>query len=121
MIRKKFWNLRGYATIVLSRFVLKIKNVGEKEELLKARLVIVAHVDPDKAQVVNEAPTLLKSSIRLIVAFAAAHSFKMWSRDVPQAFGQSKDASSRKVYIGAPRKDEVLKHIDFPKSFFYRQ
>ena len=78
------------ATVLQSRFVLTIKNVGEKEELLKARLVIMGHIDPDKARVVKEAPTLLKSSIRLIIAFSAAHSFKLWTRDVPQAFDKEK-------------------------------
>ena len=102
------------ATVLQSRFVLTIKNVGEKDELLKARLVIMGHVDPDKARVVNEAPTLLKSSMRIIIALGLAHSFEIWCRDVSQAFVQSRDALPRRVYIRAPKNDNVLQRIGAP-------
>ncbi len=50
--------------ILQSRFVLTIKNHGEEDEFFKARLVILCHVDPEKSRVVNDAPTVMKSSIR---------------------------------------------------------
>ncbi len=54
-------------SILQSRFVLAIKNKGEPAEKFKARLVILGHVDPEKPRVVNEAPTVMKSSIRLLL------------------------------------------------------
>jgi len=55
------------STILQSRFVLAIKNASESDEYFKARLVILGHIDPDKPRVVNEAPTVMKSSIRLTI------------------------------------------------------
>ncbi len=82
------------ATILQSRFVLTIKHFENPDEYFKARLVISGHIDPDKPRVVNEAPTVLKSSVRLAVALTASKSFPIWSHDISQAFLQSEDPAS---------------------------
>ncbi len=53
----------------------QLKNFGKPDQYYKARLVTLGHVDPDKPRVVNEAPTVLKSSIRLEVSLIASHGF----------------------------------------------
>ncbi len=90
------------ATILKSRFVLTIKTFENPDEYFKARLVILGHIDPHKPRVVNEAPTVLKSSVRLAVALIASKSFQIWSRDISQAFLQSEDPLRRTVYVRPP-------------------
>lgn len=68
-------------TILQSRFVLNIKNFEEADQYFRARLVIYGHIYPDKPRIVNQAPTVLSSSIRLIN--------NLWSRNISQAFVQS--------------------------------
>ncbi len=82
------------ATVLQFRFVLTIKNAENPDQYFKARLLILGHVDPDKPRVVNEAPTVLKSSIRLAIAMIASHGYKIWSRDISQAFLQSGRSSA---------------------------
>ncbi len=62
------------------------KNLENPDEYFKARLVILGHIDTEKPRVVNEAPTVLKSSIRLAIALIAGKGFQIWSRDISQAF-----------------------------------
>jgi len=103
-------------TILQSRFVLTIKNFNEKDEYFKARLVILGHVDPDKPRVVCEAPTVLKSSVRLLLSLAATYGFKIWSRDISQAFIQSDEPLRRTVYVKPPKGENVLDQIGAPKG-----
>lgn len=81
-------DLPANPTILQTRFVLNIKNFTESDEYFKARLVILEHIDPDKARIVNAAP-VLRSSIRMIITLSALFRFKLWSRDTSQAFIQS--------------------------------
>ena len=63
------------ANILRGRFVLIIKEPGTEVEMFKARFVIQGHEDPEKTSTVTEAPTILKHSIRLLIAFAAVYNF----------------------------------------------
>ncbi len=99
------------ATILQSRFVLTIKNFENPDEYFKARLVILGHIDPEKPRVVKEAPTVLKSSIRLAIALIAGKGFQIWSRDISQAFLQSEDPLRRTVYIRPPKGEHILERI----------
>ncbi len=58
------------------RFVLTIKNADSSDQYFKARLVIPIHVDPDKPRVVSEAPSVLKSPIRLGITMIASRGYK---------------------------------------------
>ncbi len=52
------------------------KNFENPDEYFKARLVILGHIDVEKPRGVNEAPTVLKSSIRLAIALIAGKASK---------------------------------------------
>ncbi len=55
----------------------------------------------------NEAPTFLKSSIRLAIAIIASYGFNTWSRELCHAFLQSEYPLRRTVYV-RPRKGENI-------------
>ncbi len=55
----------------------------------KSRLIIRRYRDTQKVLVVTEAPTILRSSIILILALSSMYDFHLWPRDVKQAFIQS--------------------------------
>ncbi len=52
------------ATVLNARVVHSIEFDSEGRPVYKSRLVIQGHRDPEKDRVVNEAPTLLRSSVR---------------------------------------------------------
>ncbi len=90
-------------TVLQSRFVLTIKNHGEPTEYFKARLYILGHLDPEKPKVVNQAPTVLESSTRLLISLIASFEFLLLSRDITLTFIQCKDKLKRDVYVRPPK------------------
>ena len=90
------------STIPRSRVIHPIKKDLNSKEKFKTRLVIQGHLDPEKRRVVNEAPTILRSSSRIILSIAESLEFQLWSRDVKQAFLQSEDKLQRDLYIKPP-------------------
>ena len=72
--------------ILQPRFVLTIKNHGEENEFFKARLVILGYVDHEKPRVVNEAPTVMKRSIRTTLILTSPFGFAPSSHDVSLVF-----------------------------------
>lgn len=62
----------------------------------------------------NEAPTIHRSSVLLLVALNLAFFDKMWIRDVEQAFVQSEDPLKCSMYIISPKGDTVLDSIGDP-------
>ena len=76
--------------------------------MYKARLVILGHIDPEKSRVVNEARTVMRSSIRLALTFIAPHGFDLWPRDITLAFLPSKDELNRDVYAKLPKGENLL-------------
>ena len=57
--------------------MLAIKNPESADPIFKARFVILGHKDPDKDRVVNEAPTVLRSSVRLVIALSQIYNFSL--------------------------------------------
>ena len=108
------------SVVLNSRFVLTIKKREGEDDVFKARLVILGHKDPDKGRIVNEAPTVTRSSVRLIVATAQIFNFKIWSRDVSQAFVQSKDKLKREVYVRFPRGQDVMKMLGADQDYLLK-
>ncbi len=100
--------------VLQSRFVLIISNQGEPTEEYKPRLVILGHIDPDKPRIVNEAPTVMRSSVRLAITLIASHNFQLWSRDITLAFLKSKDELQRDIYVRMPKGENLLEHIGAP-------
>ena len=64
---------------------------NEESDYFKARVVILGHTDPEKARAVNEAPTVLKSSVLLLLTLILSFEFPLWLRVTPLAFLQSKE------------------------------
>ena len=88
--------------VLPGRFVLAIKSAEDGQVKFKARYVIGGHRDRMKALMVHSAAPLQPQSIRLLLALAAAHGFKIWSSDVRQAYIQSADPLSRELFITKP-------------------
>ena len=55
------------STVLRFQFVLKMKIFYDPDQYFKARLVILDHLDPEKAYEVNKVSTVLKSSIRIVL------------------------------------------------------
>ena len=106
--------ISSQGTILQSRFVLEINNFKEDNEYFKARLVILGHLDSEKPRVVNEAPTVLERSIRLLLELISSCKFLLWSRDITLAFLQSKDKLKRNVHVRPPKYENVLEQIGAP-------
>ena len=87
------------------RFVLTIKGFGTEEEKPKARFVVQGHMDKDKEFMVHNTTNLRQRSVRVIVSFAAVMGHRIFSYDVKQAYLQSEEELSRKVYKLPKRKD----------------
>lgn len=110
--------VRKKGTVFQSRFVLAINNNGEKNEYFKARLVIFGHVDPEKPRVVNEAPTLLKISVRLMLSLLLAHSFPIWSRYINVAFIPS-ELLEAKQFLKSLEHLKLLSHSTVLQNHLY--
>ncbi len=108
------------SVVLNSRFVLSINEKEGEDPIYKARLVIMGHQDPEKGRIVNEAPTVTRSSVRLIIALSKILRFKLWTRDVTQTFLQSKDALKRDMYIRAPRGQNVMEMLGSNKPYFLK-
>ena len=109
-------NLPPGANIMRSRGIHSIKKDSEENEKCKARLVILGHLDPENGRVVNEAPTILRSSTRIIQTLASSFCFKILSRDGEQAFIQSEDTLHHEWYVKPPKFPNLLAMINQPPS-----
>ena len=90
--------------IFQSRFVLTVKNYKDGTEFFKARLAMFGNMDPEKPRVVNEAQTVLKFSIGLLLALISSCGFPLWSPHITFAFLQSKDKLKRDICVRPPKK-----------------
>ena len=90
------------ANVLRGRFVLAIKEPDTERELLKTRFVVQGHRDREKGMMVKESPTVLRHSIRLLIALASVFRFTVWTRDVRQAYIQSAKDLLRDVYLEPP-------------------
>ena len=53
----------------------------------------------------------MKANIRVLLILSRIHNYPVWSRDVKQAFVQSKENLKRDVYIRPPRNQSVLETL----------
>jgi Reverse transcriptase (RNA-dependent DNA polymerase) len=98
-------DVRDSANILGGRFILTIKDVNTGNEFFKARYVVQGHKDREKAQLVHNSTTLMQSSTKLILSFAALFRFRVWNQDVTQAYTQSALALMRKIFLQPAKKD----------------
>ena len=87
------------SNIIGGRFANTLKNFGTSNEFPKARYVAQGHGDKMKPFVVHNTPTLRQTSSKLIVSCASLLNLRVCLLDITQAYLQSKDKLSRKVFI----------------------
>lgn len=102
------------ANFIGNRFVLTIKNPGSSEPIYKARWILQGHQDRYRYSIANDSPMLMRLMFRVVLSIAAIY-FKchLWTRDVEQAYMQSKPLE-RDVFTEPPPEaqlssDKVLK------------
>jgi hypothetical protein len=70
----------------------------------KSRLVVQAHHDSGKKQVLTQAPTIQRASQQLILCLAAYFTERnLYIQDISQAYVQSKSLLNRQFYVKPPR------------------
>lgn len=118
--KRKTWNvvqkesLPPRPNILGGRFALTLKIFGTTNELPKARYVAQGHRDLDKQFMVHNITTLRQSSTRIIVSVAAIKNFRLFSHDVTQAYLQSDERLTRKVFLSPKKKD--MEHFGISES-----
>ncbi len=108
------------ATILKSRKNNTIKTDENGIQKYKSRLIIQGHRDPQKSLVVTEALTILRSSIKLVLALSSMYDFHFWSRDVKQAFIQSAFPMDQAIYIKPPRTPNVMSMVGHPVGSYLK-
>ena len=103
------------ATVLKPRVVHAIKTDCSYEEKFKTQLIVQGHLDPEKGEIVNEAPTILRSSNRLMLTVSTSVNFKIWSQNVKQAFIQSEDTLHRELCVKPPKRPDLLSMITQPR------
>ncbi|KAI1008166.1 hypothetical protein K3495_g77 [Podosphaera aphanis] len=91
------------ARIFNSRFVDRIKNEGKANAIKKSRLVVQAYKDDNKKSVLTYSPTIQRMSQRLILSLALYNNFDIFTRDISQAYTQSKSHLARDFYVRPPK------------------
>ena len=94
-------NLSDNANFIGNRYVLTIKDPGTAHERFKARLVLQGHQDFERHKISSNSPIFMKIMLRVIVSFFTVFfKSRFWTRDVEQAYFQSKPLS-RDVFTEA--------------------
>lgn len=99
------------ANIIGGRFVLTIKECGTHNATPKARYVGQGHKNREKEFLVHSTTNLRQRSIRVIVSFAAVRGYRIFSHDVKQAYLQSDEKLTRKIYVAPKKKDLQFSRI----------
>lgn len=93
------WKGGDNANILSGRFVHTLKNVDTAEEMPKSRFVVQGNRDKAKALVVHNLETLRQRSTRLLVSTAAILGLQLFADDITQAYLQSEESYSRRIYL----------------------
>ena len=107
--------LKG-AVILKSIIHNEIKQDEYGKEKFKSRLFIQGHRDPNKERTVAEAPSILRSSTRLILALSRIYEYNIWTRDVKQAFIQSQFPLGIPPFTEPPLISDIMKMMGNPKD-----
>lgn len=99
------------ANFVGNRFVNVIKDYGSAFERYKSRWILQGHKDREKEFIVNEAPVLMRFSLRILLFLSVSYfDYVIWTRDAEQAYFQYKPLS-RALYTTPPKEA----HLDSSK------
>ena len=75
-VRKE--DMERHAVKIFSKLVVSIKDVGTVQERNMARLVALGHLDKLKDYIINEAPTLTRYALKIILSLASMFDLKMY-------------------------------------------
>lgn len=92
-------------TYLAADLFLAIKEFGTENESPKARYVVQGHRGREKAFLVHSTMTMRERSLRLIISFAAVKTYRIFSHGVKQAYLQSDEELSRKIYVKPKQQD----------------
>ncbi|KAL3420591.1 hypothetical protein PVAG01_07036 [Phlyctema vagabunda] len=101
-------NIPPKVRLFKSRFVDEVKG-KDTVPYEKSRLVVQAHNDIGKAQVLTQSPTIQRASQRLILCLGAilGPEFKLHLRDISQAYIQSTTELNRSFFVKPPREIDI--------------
>ncbi|POS82075.1 hypothetical protein EPUL_006366, partial [Erysiphe pulchra] len=88
--------------IFKSRFVDILKLAGTPQAFEKSRLVIQGYNDSEKSKVLTQSPTIQRSSQRLLFPIGLIKGLNFYTRDITQAYIQSKTSLPRDIFVTPP-------------------
>lgn len=94
------------ANVMGGRFVLVVKNVLNLGLKAKSRYIVQGHLYKEKQYMVHYTDTLRASSVCIILSVSAVNGSRIFSHDFNQAYVQSKDKFTRKIFI-FPKKEDL--------------
>jgi hypothetical protein len=92
----------SHACIIGMRIVTRLKHFCTIDEEEKTCLTIQGCHDAEKNRIVSNVPAVSHASIRILINFAAIKGYPVRTKDVTQAFFQSKDTFSRHLDARIP-------------------
>ncbi|KHJ33690.1 hypothetical protein EV44_g3111 [Erysiphe necator] len=93
-----------------TRFVDKIKHPGTNKAFKKSRLVVQGYNDEGKFMILTQAPTIQRSSQRILLALASmlqGNGVNLYLRDISQAYVQSSTNLNRIIFVQPPLEVEL--------------
>ncbi len=95
------------ANFIGNRCVNVIKDFGSEFERLKSRWILLGYSDREKELIVNEAPVLMRFSLRILFfLFVSLFNNVVWNRDAEQAYFHAKPLP-RTVYTDPPKESKL--------------
>lgn len=94
---QKYFSLT--VNIIGARFMLSLENSDTPGGITVAQYISNGFSDPEKSFTVREVITLWPASIRLNLTIAAIFKLRLFTSDVSQAYHQSREPFSQKIYV----------------------
>lgn len=94
-----------------SRLVDNVKFQGTPKAFEKSRLVIQAYNNAEKRTILTQSPTVQRASQRLLISVAISKDMKIYSRDISQAYTQSKSSLARNIFAKPPQELNIPKNM----------
>lgn len=95
------------ANILNGRFVLEIKDEGSNKEIWKDIFIVQGHKDKMNNSLVQDISVARQYAIKRWVGIANILGFRLFSKDVTQAYIQSTEALNRDMLINTPKQFEI--------------